>query len=192
VYALTLCVHVRCAGVLADKEATLNGMTKKLVHQTSTAGEVDTENDPRKPTKKNVVNAIRDPMKLKHLRTAAMKQGLKEGIDFAVEAERYKLLFSEADRKPRAAAMYKMYVMPGADMPINIPDTMSQKIIKKWEKAEEDLFEEANQEVLKVITDNIFNDFLAEMDKAAKAAEAPPPAEAKTPPPPSGGCCVLM
>jgi CRP-like cAMP-binding protein len=124
----------------------------------------------RKPTTQNVVKAIRDPMKLQHLRNAAVKQGVEEGIDFVLEAEQYKLLSRQSDRARRAAAMYKKYIMPGADMPINIPEAMAQQIAQKWENAEADLFEEVNEEVLKVICDDVFDEYITEVDKAANTA----------------------
>lgn len=67
-----------------------------------------------------------------------------ESVDFCVEVQEYSLLFSEADRKPRAAAMWKMYCEPGCDLPINIPDHMVRKIEQNYEAAASDLFDQVH------------------------------------------------
>lgn len=50
---------------------------------------------------------------------------------------------------------------------------------------------QAEGELLRVVADNIFDKYLQEADRLAKA-KAPPAAAPAAPPPASGGCCVLM
>ena len=56
-----------------------------------------------------------------------------------------------------------------------------------------DLFEDAYQELLNVIQQNIYGEYLKELDKhTAAAAPQPAPGPAKPPAAASGGCCLLM
>lgn len=54
----------------------------------------------------------------------AAARGMLENVNFCVEATEYQMLFTEADRKPRADALVKMYIEAGAELPVNLPDTM--------------------------------------------------------------------
>jgi len=173
------------------KEAVLEKKSLKLEHFSRKDGD-DKEGDDKKPSKANVLAAIRDPRKLEHLRKAAQKRGMREGVDFIAETEAYKMLFTEQDRKPRAVAIYNTYVAPGADMPVNIPDTMARKIERKYMDAEANVFEEATQELLQVTASNIFQDYVTEMDSAGRVEPIPENAPTKKAAAQSGGCCVLM
>ena len=84
--------------------------------------------------------------------------------------ERVEALFSEADRKPRAESLYKMYVAPGADLPVNLPDHMMRKVEKEYTLAKTDLFDDSVQELLQVIRDNIFDRYLQEIDRNSSSS----------------------
>lgn len=108
-------------------------------------------------------------------------------------ARRYALLFSEADRKPKADAIWTKFLLPGCDAPVNLPDHMIQKMKKKIDTAEADAFELGYQELLLVISNNIYTHYLAEEAKlkekeAADAASAAPAALPKQ----TGGCCLVQ
>ena len=65
------------------------------------------------------------------MRAAAASQGVKETVDFCVDCQAYKLLFSEADRKPRAKLIHNTYLQAGCDTPVNLPDTMIKSVEKE-------------------------------------------------------------
>lgn len=174
------------------KEAVLSGAGLEGANRGGTAPATNSE-DLRTASKSSVMAVLKDKKKLVHLRNVAQTQGMVENVDFCCEVQEYKLLFSEADRKPRAETLYKTYIMAGADLPVNIPDSMSQAIEKNMAKYPADLFEDAYQELLNVIQQNIYGEYLKELDKhAAAAAPQPAPGPAKPPPAASGGCCLLM
>lgn len=151
------------------KEAVLSNKSLKLYEGKSPRRNLVDKGGGR-PTKQAVLTAMRDRKKLEHLRAVASSQGMRESVDFCVEAEEYKLLFSEADRKPRAESLYKMYVAPGADLPVNLPDHMMRKVEKDYELAKTDLFEDSVQELLQVIRDNIFDRYLQEIDRNSSSS----------------------
>jgi len=150
-----------------------------------------------RPTKAAVKAVLKNPVKLPHLREAAQAQGMLESVNFCAEAIEYSLLFSEADRKPRVKVLWDTYMSPGADLPINVPDTMIRDVEMKKDNTTPDLFDNCVQELLQLIADNIYNDYqkiVSKKEKEDAAAAAPAPAPAAAPPPPnSGGCgCVLL
>ena len=188
----TLLSHACCSRVASFascryKEAVLDGTALTL----ATAGGGSDDAEMRKPSKAAVIKALKHPVQLEHLRNAASAQGMVESVDFCCEVQEYKLLFAAADRKPRAETMYKTYVMAGADLPINIPDSQTQKIEKNYEKHEPELFDDAYQELLQVISDNIFDRYIQELDRHSKV-ETKRPASPLAKAAESGGCCVLM
>ena len=181
--------------------------------------------DDRKATKANTLEAMKDKEKLEYLREvisthtttysartishllstpliplatqAANSRGMLENVNFVVEAEAYRLLFTAADRKPRAEAIYATYVAPGADLPVNLPDTMSRRIELELPKSEAGLFDAAVQELLKIIAENVFGEFLEVCDREAakKRDQGGPGGQPKPPKPPeagAGGCCAMM
>lgn len=199
------CIHIFCAPCAIRqvqntlnmdvwpryKESVLAGSRATLVQGAQESLELTSRN----ATKEGVLSAMRHPQKLVHLKAAAAKQGMLEGVDFCLEAEEYKKLFTESDRIPRADAMWKMYCAPGCDLPVNIPDTMSRKIEANYQKGAIDLFEAAEQELLRVIATNIYDIYLEEVDREnslRKSAAEAAAKSAKPPPPQGGGCCLLM
>jgi len=151
------------------------------------------EIDMTKPSKPAVAAALREPKRLECLRAAATAQGVRENVDFCVACQQYALLFSEADRKPKADAIWTKFLLPGCDAPVNLPDHMIQKMKKKIDTAEADAFELGYQELLLVISNNIYTHYLAEEAKlkekeAADAASAAPAALPKQ----TGGCCLVQ
>jgi hypothetical protein len=163
----------------------------------SGVGDTEAEDlEMRRPSKQAVMKALKNATQLEHLRTAAAKQGMTESVDFCASVLSYKLLFSSADRRPRAEGLWKTYVMPGSDLPVNLPDTMTKNIEKRYEEAPPDLFDESLDELLQVISDNIFDRYLQEADKEKAAKEAAAKAAANdkkaAAPPNSGGCCTVM
>lgn len=55
-----------------------------------------------KASKQAVAALLRIPYKLEILRHVAQAQGVRENVEFCVQCQSYKMLFSEDDRKPRA------------------------------------------------------------------------------------------
>lgn len=169
------------------KEGVLGGHDLRVSHWDGPSKAVDMT----RPSKAAVAVAMRDPKQLEMLRSAASSQGVKETVDFCEECRQFRLLFSLADRKPRATIIWNTYLQPGADTPVNLPYTMVQKVEKRLEECDADIFDEGHNEILQVISDNIFGHYLRQIEreqelaKEAAAAEPPPPKE-------SGGCCLLM
>jgi len=146
-----------------------------------------------KASKQAVAALLRIPYKLEILRHVAQAQGVRENVEFCVQCQSYKMLFSEDDRKPRAKVIWDTFMAAGADTPVNIADNLIKETKPKALAAEPDAFEVAYDEVLRIISDNLFAHFMKalECEEARKAMEAvssaPPPA-----PPSSGRCCLLM
>ena len=130
-------------------------------------------------------------------------QGVKETVDFCVDCMAYKLLFSDADRKPRAKLIYDTYLVAGADSPVNVPDTMIKHVERDLGSSKPDLFDETYDEVLQVCAHNLFAHFMPRMQEreeaaakekereAKKAAAAKPKAHTEQGGG-GGGCCLLM
>jgi len=173
------------------KEAVLSGAELRLSSLTQASGEKYV--DMTKPSKKAVAAILRNPDKLAHLRKVAEAQGVKEAVEFCVACYEFKLLFSEADRKPRSKVIYDTYLSPGADSPVNIPDTMIRQVENdlKTGPVTDFVFEQAAQEVAQVIADNLFSHYLKAIEQAEEEKQAPAPAVAP-PPQGGGGCCVLQ
>ena len=176
------------------REAVLEGKTtesSRLDSASVMAGEPSI--DMSQPSKKAVEAIIRTPVRLEHLRRAAVAQGVKESVDFCVECQAYVLLFSEADRKPRAARIWRSFLMSGADSPINIPHTMIKKVEPLVDGAAVDIFDDAYNEVLKIISDNLFSDYLRNLERDEKdAKETTVSASPRPTPTAAGSCCLLM
>jgi len=179
------------------KEAVIQGKDMKATALTGSSS-VDMTNlvDLTRPSKKAVAALLRQPDKLEVLRNAAAAQGVRENVDFCVQCQSYKLLFSESDRIPRAKTIWDTFLAPSAETPINISDTLIKKCEPKVQTADPEAFELPYNEVLQIISDNLFAHYMKAIEHAEKekkqaeeaAAEAPAPA----PPPESGGCCLLM
>ena len=75
------------------------------------------------------------------LRQAAAAQSVRENVDFCVECQAFQLLFSLADRQPRAQAMWRTYLSRAADTPVNVSDSIIKKIEPQIAAAEPDTFE---------------------------------------------------
>uniref|UniRef100_A0A7S2G9E6 RGS domain-containing protein n=1 Tax=Haptolina brevifila TaxID=156173 RepID=A0A7S2G9E6_9EUKA len=130
------------------------------------------------------------------MRNAAAAQGVRENVDFCVQCQSYKLLFAEADRIPRAQTIWETFLSPAAETPVNISDTLIKKIEPKIKTADAEVFELAYNEVLQIISDNLFSHYLKAIEHAKKESEAKKKEEADgasaPAPPSSGGCCLLM
>jgi hypothetical protein len=181
--------------VLAGEDIRLSSIMNK-----GAAQKVDTDAfvDMSKPSKSAVRAALLDPERLELMREAAASQGVKEAVDFCVQCASYKLLFSEADRKPRAKVIHATYLQAGADYPVNVPDTMTKHVEKLMGKddfnAPPELFEACHNEILQVLSDNIFLIFtrMRQEAEAKKAEEAEARRAAAEAAKKGGGCCVLM
>jgi len=174
------------------KEAVLSGAELRLSSLQQASGEMYV--DMSKPSKKAVAAILRNPERLAHLRKAAEAQGVKEAVEFCVACYEFKLLFSEADRKPRSKVIYDTYLSPGADSPVNIPDTMIRQVETDLKEGPvtDFVFEQAAQEVAQVIADNLFQHYLKEVERAEEEKKQAPAPVAAPPPQSSGGCCVLQ
>jgi len=178
----------------AYKELVLSGKINEMKEQSlaDTSGGADV--DMTKPSKAAVAAALRDPEQLEKFRAAAAAQGVKENIDFCIACQQYSLLFSNDDRKPKGDAIWKKHLNAGCDAPVNLPDLMIKKMRPKIEAAEPDAFDAGYQEMLKIVSDNLFAHYLREVQKAEErkaeeAAQAPAPAAL---PKTGGGCCVVQ
>ena len=141
-------------------------------------------------SRKAVAEVLRSPEKLECMRTAAAKQGVKENVDFCVACQQYSLLFSADDRKPKADMIWNTHLAPGCDAPVNLADHMIKFMKPKIDEGETDAFEVGYQEMLLVLCNNTFKQYLKELAKVRDAAnrlKAAPEAPAK-----SGGCCRCL
>jgi hypothetical protein len=114
----------------------------------------------------------------------------------ARQCQKYHLLFDTADRGPRAKIIYETYLQPGADNKVNVPDSMVKKLEATMAKepAAPDMFEVCANEIMQIISDNIYSLFLKQQKQEAEAVEAAKQAaEAakKAAPPSGGGCCAI-
>ena len=86
-----------------DSQAVLTGKDLKFSSLTEMSSVDEAQFvDQTKASKKAVALALRNPEKLEAMRNAAAAQGVRENVDFCVDCQAYKLLFSAEDRKPRA------------------------------------------------------------------------------------------
>ena len=83
--------------------------------------------------------------------------------------------------------------MSGADSPINIPYTMIKKIEPLVDGAAVGIFDDAYNEMLKIISDNIFSEYLRGIERAEKEAkEAAASTLLKPAQRATGSCCLVM
>jgi len=160
------------------------------------AVDVTTYVDMTVPSKKAVAAALRNAKMADELRQIALESGGSESIDFCIECQNYRLLFDNADREPRAKLIYQSYLKAGADKKVNVPDTMVKKVEATMAKdpAAADMFEVCSGEIIQVISDNIFSQYLKlqkQQEEEQKAAAEAAAAEKPPPPKDSGGCCVI-
>ena len=111
-------------------------------------------------------------------REVAVRLQAEENLDFYLDIKPYKLLFAEQDRLDTATRLFQRYLAATADRLVTLPDgthsKLKQMVIDKKE-APADVFDQASQDTLLLMSDNIYTVFLREHNKpaAVPAAAAP-------------------
>ena len=110
-----------------------------------------------------MVALIDIPYQQELLRDSARKLDAEEALDFYVDCKKYALLFNEQDRRETAQRLWMRYLDAKADRLVNVPDQISRQLRKDiFEKKSSDpkLFKKAEEDVLNLMTDNIYPSFI--------------------------------
>jgi hypothetical protein len=135
-------------------------------------------------TPENVSLALRHPHYVHDLHRVAMRVGRAELIDFASECHEYVMLFDENNRRAKARTMFLRHVVNGASNPVELSEGTRRALEKVlrgcgdpgWQDGKQaaslraDLFERANNEVLKKICFSLWDDFAEYVRKEAAVA----------------------
>lgn len=117
----------------------------------------------RKAMREALVALIDIPHQQELLRDSARKLDAEEALDFYVDCKKYALLFNEQDRRETAQRLWMRYLDAKADRLVNVPDQISRQLQKDiFEKKSSDpkLFKKAEEDVLNLMTDNIYPSFI--------------------------------
>jgi len=150
--------------------------------------------DMTKPSKAAVKKALIIAKECEVLREAAAKVNSAEMIDYCKDCIEYAKLFDDADRKTKSATMIKKYLTAGCDSPVNIPDTQLKAIQKIADAPTPTIFKKSYEECVKLLSDNVYANYLTLKEEKAAAASAPAPtdiAKAAAKGGGGGGCCVI-
>ena len=156
--------------------------------------EDETNVDMSKPSKAAVRRTLKKPADADKLRRAALRAGCAEMVDYCRDCQEYEKLFSDMDRLNKAAAISRKYLMSGCDSPVNIPDSQLKAIQKGMESPSPLIFKKSYEEVVKLLSDNVYANYLEMLKEDAAAAALAASASVsrvggkKGGP---GGCCIL-
>lgn len=150
--------------------------------------------DMSQPSKAAVKRTLKKPSDADKLRRAAVRAGCAEMVDYCRDCQEYEKLFSDMDRMNKAAAINRKYLMSGCDSPVNLPDTQLKAIQKGMDSPSPLIFKKSYEEVVKLLSDNVYAKYLEmlkeDADAAASAASAPGSRAGSNNGDP-GGCCIL-
>jgi len=169
------------------------GALKESSHWTSRSSLLDSD---RGSVRAALVELLSVPEELANLRIIARKREAEENLDFYLAAKEYTLLFSDQDRLDQAGHICREYLDPSSVRLVNLPNEMNERIrnmVMEEKRAPADLLEPAINEVLALISSNIYKEYLKEQQKLREAsARMPIQRAAAVPKRTTSGCCVLM
>ena len=143
------------------------------------------------PSKAAVKWTLKKPADAEKLRRAALRAGCAEMVDYCRDCQEYEKLFSDMDRLNKAAAINRRYLMSGCDSPVNIPDTQLKAIQKGMESPSPLIFKKSYEEVVKLLSDNVYANYLEMLKEEAAASAAMAPGSRVGNKNGPGGCCIL-
>ena len=143
------------------------------------------------PSKAAVKWTLKKPADAEKLRRAASRAGCAEMVDYCRDCQEYEKLFSDMDRLNKAAAINRKYLMSGCDSPVNIPDTQLKAIQKGMESPSPLIFKKSYEEVVKLLSDNVYANYLEMLKEEAAASAAMAPGSRVGNKNGPGGCCIL-